>query len=120
MDERTQEQVERGRMLAAASNSIVRLHARHYGKGPTRARAFTFDDFVLCLLRDPFTTVESTFAASGKGDALRDNRMIFYETMEPEFVEAVASVTGRNVVAFMPGINVDPPVVSMLFLLEPQ
>jgi uncharacterized protein YbcI len=107
----------RNQSLAAISDALVRLHARHYGKGPARARTFVFDHFVLCLLHDPYTTVEKTLLTTGQEDAVRANRMLFYRTLETPFRSVVEQITGRKTTAFLPQLSADPPVVSALFLL---
>lgn len=106
--------------LAAVSDALVRLHARHYGKGPNRARTYVLDDFVQCLLYEPYTTVEQTLIHSGQDAAVRENRLLFYRTVEPLFRSAVEEITGRRTVAFLPQVSADPPVVSALFLLAPE
>ncbi len=104
--------------LAAISNALVRLHARHYGKGPRSARTRLYDDFVLALLYEPFTAVERTFVANGEQHRVIEDRLRFYRLLDSEFRETVAQLTGRNVAAFMPQVSVDPPIVSALFLLD--
>jgi uncharacterized protein YbcI len=108
------------RSLARVSDAVVRLHARHYGKGPRRARTFAFDDFVLCLLRDPYTTAEKTLLARGQQEAVRENRLLFYRLLEAELRSAVDEIIGRKTIASLPQLSFDPPVVSALFLLEPD
>src|SRR4051794_33517219 len=46
--------VDRGHARSAVANAIVRLHAEHYGRGPTRARAHVAEDHVLVVLEDVF------------------------------------------------------------------
>lgn len=110
---------DRQRSLALISDALVRLHARHYGKGPNRARTFAFDDFVLCLLFDPFTAAEKTLLANGEQESVRDTRLRFYRTVDAPFREAIETITGRPALAFMPQVSPEPPVVSALFLLAP-
>lgn len=112
------EDADRRHTLAAVSNALVRLHARQYGKGPSRARTYIYDDFALALLYDPFTPVELTFAANAEEERVIDNRLRFYRLMEGEFRAAVAGLTGREVIAFMPQVSLEPPIVSVLFLLR--
>jgi uncharacterized protein YbcI len=106
--------------LAAISNALVRLHARHFGKGPNRARTFALEDFVLCLLQDPFITAELTLIANGEEAAVRHNRLLFYRSAESHFREAVGHITGREVLSVLPQVSAEPAVVSLLFLLAPE
>ena len=111
---------DRGRTLAAISNAVVRVHARAYGKGPTRANTHLRDgQYVLCLLRDPFTTGEKTLIAAGRADAVHEHRRAFHQTVEVPLREAVENLTGCSVVGFVPGISVESDLITQLFILKP-
>src|SRR3954463_12745498 len=58
----------RGNVLAQISTGLVQLHSRHYGKGPTKAKTYLFDELVVCVLRNVFTTVERTLLEAGDGE----------------------------------------------------
>lgn len=47
-----------GSLLAAVTKEIVRLHATHYGKGPTRARSYFVGDSLICQMEDTVESVE--------------------------------------------------------------
>ena len=49
----------RGPCSAAISRAIVRIHAEHYGKGATQAKTYAFDNLIVTVLRDVFTTVSA-------------------------------------------------------------
>jgi uncharacterized protein YbcI len=111
----------RGRTVAAISNAIVRVHARAYGKGPTRANTHLSEgQYVLCLLRDPFTRGEKTLIAAGRADAVLEHRSAFYETVEATLRETVKELTGDSVVGYLPGVSVESDLVTQLFLLQPS
>ena len=110
---------ERGSARSAIANAIVRLHAEHFGRGPTRARAHVGDDFVLVVLEDVFTTAERTLVAAGRGEEVRRARDAFNDVMQARFVEAVESATGRRVRAFMCQTNLDPEMAVEVFVMEP-
>jgi uncharacterized protein YbcI len=112
--------VDRGSARSAIANAIVRLHAEHYGRGPTRARAHVADDFVLVLLEDVFTTAERTLVAYGHGDQVRASRAAFAAALHDRFVAAVEAATGRLVRAFSSLTTVQPEMVAELFVLEPE
>jgi uncharacterized protein YbcI len=118
--ERTGRGTAQGQRLASISTSMVSLHRRYYGKGPTEAKTFVVDDTVLCILRGGFTTVEETLMADGKGNEVESMRRSFQRTMEARFTEAVESALDREVIGYLSQILVDPPVAIELFLLEPQ
>ena len=56
--------VEHGEALARISNAIVGIFSECYGRGPTKAKSYLFDNYVLCVLEDILTTVERTLATS--------------------------------------------------------
>jgi uncharacterized protein YbcI len=111
---------DRGSARSAIANAIVRLHAEHYGRGPTRARAHVAEDFVLVILEDVFTTAERTLLAAGRGDQVQGTRAAFAEAMRDRFVAAVEAACGRRVRAFMSQTNLDPEMAVELFVLEPD
>jgi uncharacterized protein YbcI len=110
---------ERGSARSAIANAIVRLHAEHYGRGPTRARAHIADDFVLVVLEDVFTTAERTLVAGGRGEHVIAARDAFNQLLREQFVAAVELATGRRVRAFFSQASVDPETAVEVFLLEP-
>jgi uncharacterized protein YbcI len=111
---------DRGSARSVVANAIVRLHAEHYGRGPTRARAHVAEDFVLVILEDVFTTAERTLVSAGRGDEVRRSRDAFNEVLRDRFVAAVETATGRRVRAFMCQTNVEPEMAVELFVLEPE
>ena len=107
-------------MLAEVTNTIVQLHAEHYGKGPTRSKSYFLDDLLLCVMQDVFTTVERTLIGVGKADHVRGTRLAFQDAMRDDFTRAVERITGRKVTAFMSQVCVDPDVAIHVFMLAPQ
>jgi uncharacterized protein YbcI len=106
-------------MLAHISTGLVQLHARFYGKGPTKAKTHLVDDTVVCILRGGFTTVERTLLDTGEVESVYQMRRSFQQAMEDEFRQIVESATGRKVIAYMSSIHVDPELAVELFVLEP-
>jgi uncharacterized protein YbcI len=51
---------DRASVAAQISREIARLHARLFGRGPTRANTFVYDEFALCVLEDILTPAERT------------------------------------------------------------
>jgi uncharacterized protein YbcI len=111
---------DRGSARSAIANAIVRLHAEHYGRGPTRARAHVAEDFVLVVLEDVFTTAERTLISAGRGDEVRRSRDAFNEVLRDRFVAAVETATRRRVRAFLCQTSVEPEMAVELFVLEPE
>ena len=108
-----------GSARSAIANAIVRLHAEHYGRGPTRARAHVGDDFILVVLEDLFTTAERTLVRAGRDGQVRAARAAFADSMRGAFQEAVEAAIGRRVRAYFSQVTVDPEVAVEVFLLEP-
>jgi uncharacterized protein YbcI len=106
-------------MLAQISTGLVQLHSRFYGKGPTKAKTHMVDDTVVCILRGGFTTVERTLLDTGEVESVYQMRRSFQQAMEEEFRRIVEDATGREVIAYMSSIHVDPDLAVELFVLEP-
>jgi uncharacterized protein YbcI len=106
-------------MLAEISTSLVQLHSRYYGKGPTKAKTHNVNDTVICILRGGFTTVERTLIETGEVESVYQMRRSFQQAMEGEFRRIVEQATGRKVIAYMSSIHVDPDLAVELFVLEP-
>ena len=106
-------------MLAQISTGLVQLHSRYYGKGPTKAKTHMVDGTVVSILRGGFTTVERTLLDTGKVESVYQMRRSFQQAMEDEFRSVVEEATGRNVIAYMSSIHVDPDLAVELFVLEP-
>jgi uncharacterized protein YbcI len=106
-------------MLAQISTALVQLHSRYYGKGPTKAKTHMVDDTVVCILRGGFTTVERTLIETGEIESVYQMRRSFQQAMEDDFRRVIEAATGRNVIAYMSSIHVDPDLAVELFVLEP-
>jgi uncharacterized protein YbcI len=106
-------------MLAQISTGLVQLHSRYYGKGPTKAKTHMVDDTVVCILRGGFTTVERTVLGTGEVESVYQMRRSFQQAMEENFRLIVEQATGRDVIAYMSSIHVDPHLAVELFVLEP-
>jgi uncharacterized protein YbcI len=111
---------DRGSARSAIANAVVRLHAEHFGRGPTRARAHVSEDFVLVVLEDVFTTAERTLVAAGRGEEVKRSRDAFNEVLGERFIQAVEVATGRRVRAFMCETHLEPEMAVEVFILEPD
>jgi uncharacterized protein YbcI len=108
-----------GEKAAAISNAIVHLFSEYYGRGPTRSKAYLFDDYVTCVLEDTMTTVERTLVECGRRDLVRDVRLAFQAEMADSFTGAVEKITGRKVLNYHSQITFDPEFCFEMFVLEP-
>jgi uncharacterized protein YbcI len=117
--EKSEAQLDRGAISSQISREIVRLHARLYGRGPTKAKTYIHDDYVLCLLEDVFTPAERTLVGAGKSEQVHATRIAFQDAVRAEFVTLVEEVVGRRVRAFVSQVHIDPEISAELFVLEP-
>jgi uncharacterized protein YbcI len=107
-----------GEMLAAISTRIVGLLREHYGRGPSRAKAYAMDDCIVCVLRNGFTAHEQTIYDSGDSERVISMRQEFQRMMQQRYTEAVESITGRRVVAFLSQAHLEPDITLEIFFLE--
>jgi uncharacterized protein YbcI len=108
-----------GEVLAEVSNAVVRLLHDHYGRGPTKAKTYAADQYLLTVLEDTLTTAERTLVAAGRQDLVREARITFSEALSEEFRLAVARATGRSVIAYHTQLTFDPERLFMVFVLAP-
>src|SRR3954452_5285715 len=99
---------DRGKMAAAVSNAILRIHSEHYGRGASRARTVMGADYVICFLEDIYTPVERTLIEAGRFEAAKETRTAFEDTMQERFAAEVERLVGRKVVGFLSQVRVDP------------
>ena len=102
------------------SREIVRLHARLYGRGPTKAKTYVHSEYVLCALEDIFTPSEITLIEAEKSDLVRETRVAFQDAMRDEFVGVVQRATGRRVRAFHSQIDPQSNTAAEVFFLSPE
>jgi uncharacterized protein YbcI len=107
--------------VSQLSREIVQLHARLYGRGPTKARSYLHGDYAVCILEEVFTTAERTLIDAGSGDHVSDTRKKFQEAVGEEFVEVVERITGRRVRVFLSQVDVDTNLALEFFIFaEPD
>jgi uncharacterized protein YbcI len=111
------EQKALGEMRATISREIVRLQAEYYGKGPTKARTYIYDDLVVVVLEETFTRAEKTLAQRGEADAIQHIRRRFQQQMAEDFVGVVEQATGRKVRAFLSDTDISEDISVETFLL---
>jgi uncharacterized protein YbcI len=109
-----------GAVRAAISRAIVRIHAEHYGKGATQAKTYAFDNLIVTVLRDVFTTVERTLIELERPDTVREVRTTFQTMMGESFVAAVEELTGRQVESFMSQVDPGSGMGVEVFVLVPE
>jgi uncharacterized protein YbcI len=107
---------ETGQLASQISRHIVQLHARLYGRGPTRAKTYIAEDYVLAVLEEIFTPAERTLIAAGKGEHVQSTRLAFQEAVKTSFVDVVEMLTGRPVRAMISQVSLETGIGAELFL----
>jgi uncharacterized protein YbcI len=110
---------ERGAVASQISREIVQLHANLYGRGPTKAKTYVNDDYILCMLEDVFTPAERTLVRADKQEHVQATRSAFQDAVSDQFIAIVERASGRNVRAFMSMVHLDPEMSAELFALDP-
>ena len=64
------------------------------------------------------TKGEKSLLRAGKAAEVLQIRRTFQETMRTELIEAVETLTKRNVVSFMSANDIDPDGAAEIFLLD--
>ena len=108
-----------GVLLAQISTAMVRAMRDYYGKGPTKAKTYMFDDYVFVVMEGGVTRVEETLLRSGKDHLVREVRQTFQNEMAEEFSATIENMTGRKVIGYQSQIIFAPDTSFEIFLLEP-
>ena len=98
---------------------MVRLYKELFGRGPTKASTAITRDMIICTLEKSLTPAERNMVRMGEHQRLRDARMFFQHSSEGEFREAIQQATGREVRAFVSGIDTIQDVSAEVFYLVP-
>lgn len=100
---------------------MVRIYKEQFGRGPTKARVdFAGPDIVICTLEDSLTPVEHRLAELGEHQRLRDIRMYFQHVTRRQFCEVIERSLGRDVRAFVSGLDTETDVASEIFYLRTE
>jgi uncharacterized protein YbcI len=106
-----------GPLVAEISRDIVRVHARFYGRGPTRAKTVWRDEIVICVLEDIFTKAELLLVDGGRFEDVRLHRIAFQDEVAPLLRGGVEAVTGRRVRSFLSQVSIEG-AASEVFILD--
>jgi len=112
------EPLQGGELNQAITSALVGIHTKYLGRGPRSASTFYHDNVVVTLMHGVLTRAEKTLSESNQGEAVNQIRHLFQQTMDAEFHAAVERLTGRRVVAFISGNNLDPDVAAEVFVLD--
>jgi uncharacterized protein YbcI len=115
----TGEQISGGQ-LAEVSNAIVGIFRECYGRGPTKAKTYCFDNYVVVVLEDILTTVEETLVKNGEQDLVRRVRLTFQEAVADRFIDAVQELLEREVTTYHSQVTFNPAMGFEFFVLKPN
>lgn len=93
--------------VADISREIVKAHAQHYGRGPTKARTVWREDVIVVILEEIFTRAERTLVDAGHFEQVRATRQAFQDQVGPLFRQIIEQATGRQVRSFLSQVNND-------------
>jgi uncharacterized protein YbcI len=106
--------------LAAVSNAVVAIFSESYGRGPTKAKSYAFDNYVVTVIEDILTTVERTLVDAGEEELVRRVRLTFQAAVADRIMSAVSEALGRRVVTYHSQVTFDPVMGFEIFVLEPE
>src|SRR6516164_1787636 len=107
-------QLRGGELNAAVTSALVGIHTQHLGRGPTTASTFHYRNVLVTLMHDVLTQAELALSKGEHVDAVRHIRQVFQRAMEADFRAAVERLTGRRVIAFVGGNQLDPDIAAEL------
>ena len=107
-----------GELNAAVTSALVGIHTQHLGRGPTTASTFHYRNVVVTLMHDVLTHAERTLSRGDHVDSITHVRHLYQRAMEPDFRDAIERLTGRRVIAFVSGNQLDPDIAAELFVLD--
>jgi uncharacterized protein YbcI len=105
-------------LRADISNAMVGLKKEYYGKGPTKAKTYINDNYVLCVLQGGLTRNEETLLAAGEETLVRQYRLRFQEAMAAPTTEAIERLTGCRVLGYHSQIVFNPEYAFEIFVLD--
>ncbi len=106
------------RLLSQISNEMVRAQKEFFGRGPTQAKSYLLDDFLLIVMRGGFLPVERTMLDAGKEDVVRQYRQDFENAMTERLVGTMEELTGRTIVTYQSQTLFDPDIVIEIFFFD--
>ncbi|MGZ4372760.1 MAG: DUF2294 domain-containing protein [Gaiellaceae bacterium] len=114
-----EEEVQQGQsLLARISTEVVQTFKEYYGKGPTSAKSYMFDDLLFVVMRGGLTASEKFLLDQDEVDVVRQYRQTFENRMNEILSEKIEELTGRKVVAFNSQILFDPDMSVEIFVFD--
>ena len=105
-------------LLSQISNEMVQAQKEYWGRGPTKAKSYMLDDFLIIVMRGGLLPAERTMLDAGRHDTVREFRQQFENEMESRLVGKMEELTGRKVVTYQSQILFDPDIVFEIFVFD--
>src|SRR3954453_833362 len=105
-------------LLSRISTEMVRAQKKFFGKGPTSAKSYMVDDFLLIVMRGGRTVAEETMLEFGQRDLVRNFRQQFENEMTSRLTGMIEDLTGRQVLGYQSQVLFEPEVVVELFFFD--
>jgi uncharacterized protein YbcI len=105
-------------LLLQISNAMVHAQKEYFGKGPTKAKSYMLDDFLLIIMRGGITVAERTMLDSDRESLVREFRQEFENEMAKKLTDMIEDLTGRRVVTYQSQILFDPDIVLEIFFFD--
>jgi uncharacterized protein YbcI len=107
-------------LLLQISNAMVRMQKEFFGKGPTKAKSYMFDDMLLVVMREGLTTAEKTMLEFGHPNQVRQFRQLYQDEMTGRLTGMVEDLTGRQVVNYQSQVLFDPDMTLEIFVFDSE
>ena len=91
---------------------------QYYGRGPTKAKSYLFDDLLFVVMRGGALQSETTLLEAGFGDTVREFRQKFENVMAERLVGTIEQLTERKVLTYQSQVLFEPHVVIEIFVFD--
>ena len=105
-------------LLSRISSEVVQTFKEYFGKGPTSAKSYMFDDLLFVVMRDGLTEVETFLLEQDEADVVRQYRQTFGNHMDKILSDKIEALTGRKVVASNSQVLFSPDMSIEIFVFE--
>jgi uncharacterized protein YbcI len=108
-------------LLTAVTDAMIELHQRYHHRQPVTAKTLLMGgDLLACVMGGVYTDVEKTMIELQQTTIVQETRSAFQHAMQQKFIDAVETLSGRRVLAFISNHHVGPDMEIELFLLQPD
>jgi uncharacterized protein YbcI len=108
----------RGLLASRITTAVVKLFAEYVGRGPTKGRTLIEANVVTVILEDTLTKAEHRLLEKGRAEAVISTRRLYQTIMRDDLANAIESLTGRSVLAFLSDQSVAPDYAVETFILS--